>query len=831
MIGPLLIALAVAAPARGFSVGPVPSWVESVPVELDAEPPAEGVSDGLHYLLSDVQTRLGPPQETFAHYARAIVNRAGLEGASQVSIGFDPSYGSLSLHFVRLWRRGTSLDRLQPTKIRVLQRETELESQLYDGRLSVVLFVEDLRVGDVLEYAYTLKGQNPVFEDRYSGSFDVEWSAPLRRMRWRLLCPPDRRLVVRSHGTSLAPTVRETSVGREYLLETWDTPAIPGEKKIPTWHDHWGSVQISEWESWEEVVRWGQRLFEVRGTLPPDLAERVLRWKEMEPSAAVLAALRFVQDEVRYLGIELGVGSHQPAPPGVVFERRFGDCKDKVLLFLAIVRALGLKADPVLVHSSLGRALDDWLPTPFAFDHAVARVEVGGRVHWVDPTASAQGGKLAQVVFADYVRALILETGGAQLTPIPVRRPPSPTRTVRDRFVVSDPKGPVAFTVESRYEAGDADWMRADLQRRSRDEIGRSYLDFYAKSYPSIRSAGPLVVSDDRETNLITVREHYSVPEFFRPIDGSQDRRRANVEPVTLLDHLQKPGPKRTAPLAVGHPVFLRHVIEVSVPPNWSFEPESATVFDEALRFRFESRYEPGTLVLDYEYQTLTDAVPAARLADHLETLDAVWTWTSYSLTDRPPLRIRSGVDWAIVTTAGLLVALSLVAAVGVHRFRAGAGRVSPPGLQKLGAGLLVVVGALLLVTALATVRVARGWPDYGGLAWTERTVPGSRFYHPAWPALRLAELGGHAVFMIGVGLLWVLLFQRRRRFRWAFLAFSLGLCVFVYAEAAALAWLPGGGPAVLRRAIGDALLSLGPLFAAGPYVLTSRRVRETLTG
>ena len=82
--------------------------------------------------------------------------------------------------------RRPPLDRLRPEQIKVLQRETQLESQIYDGRLSVVLLLEDLRVGDVLEYAYTLRGQNPVLDGLYSGSFDTEWSVPLRRMRFRL---------------------------------------------------------------------------------------------------------------------------------------------------------------------------------------------------------------------------------------------------------------------------------------------------------------------------------------------------------------------------------------------------------------------------------------------------------------------------------------------------------------------------------------------------------------------------------------------------------------------------------------------------------------------
>ena len=56
----------------------------------------------------------------------------------------------------------------------VLQRERDLESRVYDGRRTVDLELDDVRPGDVLEFAYTLAGQNPVFGDHHAGGF-AEW--------------------------------------------------------------------------------------------------------------------------------------------------------------------------------------------------------------------------------------------------------------------------------------------------------------------------------------------------------------------------------------------------------------------------------------------------------------------------------------------------------------------------------------------------------------------------------------------------------------------------------------------------------------------------------
>ena len=56
----------------------------------------------------------------------------------------------------------------------------------------------------------------------------------------------------------------------------------------------------------------------------------------------LLAAMRFVQSEVRYLALALGNGSYVPSPPELVLKRRYGDCKDKTLLALSLLKGLSI---------------------------------------------------------------------------------------------------------------------------------------------------------------------------------------------------------------------------------------------------------------------------------------------------------------------------------------------------------------------------------------------------------------------------------------------------------------------------------------------------------
>ena len=63
----------------------------------------------------------------------------------------------------------------------------------------------------------------------------------------------------------------------------------------------------------------------------------------------VVAALEFVQSEIRYFSVSLGENSHRPASPDIVLKRRYGDCKDKSLLLMTLLDELKIPSKVVLL--------------------------------------------------------------------------------------------------------------------------------------------------------------------------------------------------------------------------------------------------------------------------------------------------------------------------------------------------------------------------------------------------------------------------------------------------------------------------------------------------
>src|SRR5262245_61363803 len=150
-----------ASASRQILSAPRPAWVVPVSAPDPASKPVTESSGGTDFLLLDLQTNeASTPCEAYTHLAVHILNEQGVEPASQISDDFDPSYQTFIVHDVAIHRDGQRIDRLDLRKWRALHREPRLEYQIYDGRLTALLLLEDVRVGDVVEYSYTVRGEN-----------------------------------------------------------------------------------------------------------------------------------------------------------------------------------------------------------------------------------------------------------------------------------------------------------------------------------------------------------------------------------------------------------------------------------------------------------------------------------------------------------------------------------------------------------------------------------------------------------------------------------------------------------------------------------------------
>jgi transglutaminase-like putative cysteine protease len=649
----VLLACACAAAKPSFTVQPPPAWVQPAP-QTTAEPRPKETDSGVSVLLDDRQVRVGHGGEQyFYHFVEQVSSAAVVERVSQLQLDFEPSYQSLVIHHIQILRNGRTINALRPSEIKVIEKEDELDKQLFDGTLSAVVVLNDVRPGDVIDYAYSVNGDNPVLSGNYADTFSLAESDPVAHLRARLLWPAGRRLYLKALPTDAQPAVRQLGDEVEYTWERRDVPAAQSEDEAPSWFDPIPSVQLSEFATWADVARWAAPLYEVK-PLSPALRAQIAEWQKLpDAESRLLAARRFVQDEVRYLGIEMGPYSHTPTQPSKVFERRFGDCKDKSLLLSTILNALGIESHPALVNTDARHTLDDFQPSPYAFDHCIVWARIGEQTFWIDPTVSYQRGTLATYYAPEFERALVLAPGADSLTNIPLTLPSAPTTTVVEDYRVRDFDSPVAFTVTTTMRGSDADAMRYQLASKSRSDLGKEFLNYYAAHDPSIEAEAPPEVADDEQANVITLTERYTIRHFWK--DSAHEFLAQRIG-----DELEKPGiSRRSTPLQVSYPTNVEQLVDIYLPRRQDLTTGEESVEDDALRFTAKAATDGSVVHLRYTLRTKRDSVAVADVERHLSTVDGARDLASYVVRQGRPAA-------AAATFGGALDLLYLLALAAV---------------------------------------------------------------------------------------------------------------------------------------------------------------------
>ncbi|MBW8846688.1 MAG: DUF3857 domain-containing protein [Burkholderiales bacterium] len=839
----LAAALPQASRPQNLSFAPAPAWVDAQAVPLDAVAPAEGLSQGQHYLLADEQVRVvGTTQTDYHHVAVRAVNERGVEEAANVQIRFDPSYQTLTIHRIEVRRAGKTVFSVPAGSVKLLQREASLESLVFDGRLTAHVALQDVRVGDVVETVYSRQGHNPVFGDHQFGSFDLEWGVPLARLHARLLWPRGRPLHWKLHNA--APAARVTEAGGE-LDHRWqqrDVAARTVDSGSPGWYDPYNWVEWGEFEDWAAVAHWALPLYRLPDGATPAVDREAARIaaQTTDPEQRLLAALRFVQGQVRYLGIEMGVNSHAPHAPELVLQRRFGDCKDKTLLSLALLRRLGIPARAALVHTGLRQAAAERLPTPWAFNHVLVQADLGDRRVWLDPTRTPQAGKgLDQWVQADFGRALLVDAGTRELVPmagLQARALKREVRAVLDASAGFDQ--PAMLTVTTHAWGESAEQLRDALATTARNDLQKQYLDFYAASYPGLAVDQPYTVNDDRDANTVEFVEHYRMPSYWKR-DDKRARWTGDLEVPDLLEWLRSPQRvNRQSPLALRHPVDFTLISEFRLPGKWDVKPDPLAIDDPAFELHRDETWKGSVLLLTDHYLSRSNHVAAADMARYAEHLDKARTGVNYNLyhadAAAPEPAPAPGADsphWLPLTVG--LVSLGGLALLLRRLYRWDPAPVPlPPGggvaATALGGWLWLPILGLIATPFRIGKVLMESVPAMTVQGWTLLSRPGSATYHPLLAPVMLAELVLNLAIAGGAVLLLWLMARRRSSLPRLYIGWWLLVFVALVFDAITYYVIPSLQAQWTGKEIGESVRTAlsGVIWVS--YFLRSDRVRRT---
>ncbi|MBW8324036.1 MAG: DUF3857 domain-containing protein [Prolixibacteraceae bacterium] len=648
-----------AAETPSFSIGKTPSWKTKIALEMPDR--NYSTSGDATYLLVDWQEN-ELLKESCYRYALRLNNEQGVQNNAQLSFSFDPTYQQLSISKIVLHRGSQEINHLNRSEIELMRNEKNADYLIYDGTWSAIVILKDVRVGDVLEYEYTIKGQNPIFKDQIYNNASLGFGSEVIHNYQRVLVPSNAKLIVKEIQGGQQPVVEDNGQIKSMVWDLKNQPAVFTDANIPSWYNAYPACEISSYSDWNMVKLWGRNLFPVdlsANSLDAFLQERKFGKSEQ----GILGAIRFVQDEIRYLGMETGIHSHQPHQPEEVLRNRFGDCKDKSYLLVSMLRKLGVEAWPAYVHSAKRGQVSDYAPSPFAFNHVIVKFKWDGQFYWVDPTLNQQRGNLALNCLPNYQKALVLDENQNGLEDIPVSQ--TDRIVIRENLWFADSVSEVRYEVETVFYGNFANSKRVYHLGTPIAEIRENYLNFCSGYYSGLKwaSDSALQYTDFPDLNSFKVKESYLIPDFWTHSGADSVDLYSAVEPYNLYEFLSySKDQARKMPLSMYYPVNVEYTINMHFPKHKAlgFVGKTTKLENEAFTFSKTSYVtkSENTYSINYTYFTKNDHVPVAQLVPYFKDYNKLSELCNETIQWGVSAETSGKVNWTAVVTAIVFILL-----------------------------------------------------------------------------------------------------------------------------------------------------------------------------
>jgi hypothetical protein len=504
--------------------------------------------------------------------------------------------------------------------------ETALFGDVYDDLRVKVLRIPGTQAGSLIAYEYEeserpeakeatwhFQGDLPVIETQLSlgltvDLFDAHWF---------------------SHEP-VAPSIVPNGV-------TWtlrDVPAIDDEPHRPASEAIAGRLSLSfgtnAHRSWSDVASWYARLAEARCTPTPQLETKVRAM--VANGAPVLDRIRalggFVQQQVRYVAVEIGIGGYQPHRAEDVFSNRYGDCKDKVTLLRSMLRAASVDSYYVLVNATPG-VVDPEFATASVFNHVIIAIRLPPGTSFDGLHATVQHARLGTLLFFDptndvtpvgelplYLqqsRGLLVTGGGGELITLPVA-PPSANQLRRHAVLQLDEKGKLTGEVEEVRSGTVAAALRALLRPLNANARISAIESVAASRIPGLSAGNVRIENLDVADADLVIRYSVVVPTYttrtaglilVRPpaLGGSEE---------TIVD-----AQHRKYSYVTDGPRLHSDEIEIALPGSFQLDelPPPGSVSNDFVSYSSSALSAGGKLVFRRQYQMKAFSVPAPALA------------------------------------------------------------------------------------------------------------------------------------------------------------------------------------------------------------------------
>lgn len=824
-----LLLITVSQAENQFFIQPNPEWIQTIEYDKNFHLYNDNKEDGGTYLLLDYQQNIDF-QESFRHFAIKIEEETGIQNYSDIWIDYDPSYEQLIFHKLLIHRDNKIINKLQKKNFKIVQNETQLERKIYSGNYSAGINIEDVQVGDIIEYSYTIKGENPIFKGKYFDRYNLEYSVPINKLYLQITYPANRPIQYKLIKTDHNPEVLKSNNNVTLKWELTNIPEVVLNSNLPSWFIAYGKVQFSEFNNWTDVIEWSKPLYidvNIEGTeLEQQYANLIDHVSGTEKKINEL--IRFVQDEVRYVGIEVNEYSHKPHNPVEVYKKRFGDCKDKTYLLITLLNKLGINAWPAYVNTSLRQNINEFLPSPTIFNHVIVALEFNGQTYFIDPTISNQRGDFRKAYNGNYKSALILNNENDKPIEIPSNK--FEKIVIHERIEASDTAAPATYNITSTYFGGEADKTRSNFKSMTQKELENAYLNFYDYLYPKMRVINEIGYDDNHQANEISVKEQYEIDNFWIFNDAPDiNDYVANINAINLENYVTNPSQRnRSMPFAIYYPIEIENKIEFSILKNINIDEEKGTIENSCFKFTYDIHKKGNNIVFIYTYKALKDHVTTDEFERYFLDIDKLSNQIWYEFTFGADSEPKESFNYLMAVIALFFTTLLIFIASKLYKKDIEPLSLSNNGIPIGGWLVIPAIGVFISPIVFIYTTFTAGFFDQS--AWEYISSIDSAGYNATWAFVFLMELLMNCLFLVYSIFLIILLVQKRTIFPIHYVSFRIINLVFLIADLVLVGTIDSEHFTNDASDMQELSRTIISAFVWIPYMLLSQRVKDTFT-
>jgi len=442
---------------QALAGGDAPPWMHAlVNVPL---PAYDDKTDAvLLYSETNVTVISGDKIRTQVREAYKILRPNG-RAHGTVAVYFNPQRKIKSLHGWCIPAQGKDYEVKDKDAIEV-SPNTEGSELISDTKYKVVR-IPASDPGSIVGYEYEVEEQPLFLQDIWS----FQETDPVRESHYSLQLPPGWEY--KSSWLNHAEVHPTQSGNNSWQWAVSDISGIRHEPLMPPFQGVAGQMILSFFGSegptlkantdWNTMGRWYFNLIGERVDASPEIKQQVLALTGSRTTTLqkMQAIGEFVQHDIRYVAIELGIGGMQPHAAPYVFSHRYGDCKDKATLVRSMLREIGVESYHVVINAERGSVTRE-MPAHNGFNHVITAIKLPDGMVDSSLIATVQHPRLGRILFFDptndlipfgqlpgYLQAnygLLVTPDGGELIELP-QQPPTMNSIQRTAQLTLDPTG------------------------------------------------------------------------------------------------------------------------------------------------------------------------------------------------------------------------------------------------------------------------------------------------------------------------------------------------------------------------------------------------------